>query len=89
MCSATREYDGKTLTDEGFPALRVLALSPGVRPAHDHSVVPHAAQPAGLDHVADALAGLLGHDALDETLDALLLHQELESLRGTESLFTS
>lgn len=76
-----RAHKVPRLTDEGLPGLGVLALPPGVRPAHHHRVGFHAPQPAGLDHVADALSGLLRHDALTEALHALLLHQVLQSLR--------
>lgn len=67
-------------TDEGFPGLRVLALSPGMRPAHHHRVGCHPPQTAGLDHVTDAFTRLLSHDALAEALHTLLIHQVLQSL---------
>ena len=69
------------LTDEGLPGLRVLALPPGVRPAHHHRVGLHSSEPTGLDHVTDAFPGLLGHDALTEALHPLLIHQVLQRLR--------
>lgn len=72
------------LTNEGFPRLRVLALPPGVRPAHHHRVGRHSSQAAGLNHVADALTRLLGHDTLAEALHSLLLHQVLQGLKVVE-----
>lgn len=49
-------------------------------PTHYHRVRLHATQAARLDHVTDAFAWLLGHDALDKALNALLLHQVLQCL---------
>lgn len=69
------------LTDEGLPGLGVLALPPGVRPAHHHSVGFHSSQAAGLDHVANTFTRLLSHDTLTEALHTLLIHEVLQSLK--------
>lgn len=65
------------LTNEGFPGLGVLALSPGMRPTHHNSIRFHPSQTAGLNHVTDAFTRFLSYNTLREAFHSLLFHQVL------------
>lgn len=70
------------LTNEGFPGLGVLALPPGMRPAHHNSIRFHPSQATGLNHVTDAFTRFLSYNTLREAFHSLLFHQVLQSLTG-------